>query len=292
MFPGNQYKRIHTVREARQGLAAKLALSSADLADLLPSGRQTKFTNRVAWAKVYLQRAGPLASPRRGSLQITARGIEVLGEGRTSIDVSYLQKFPEFVAFTKRKNSKGPGKQIVEQDHVAPATPQEQLENACQQITADLAHQLLERVLDNPPEFFEQLVIDLLLAMGYGGSREAAGRAIGKSGDEGIDGVVQEDRLGLDLIYLQAKRWKGVVGRPELQRFVGALHGKRARRGVFITTGTFSSGASEYAKSIEANVVLIDGVELAELMIEYDVGVTTRQVHKVKALDADYFEET
>ncbi len=202
-----------------------------------------------------------------------------------------MEQYPEFIEFRRPKAAGDepstptiPGATDVE-------TPEEALEAAHAKMRGTLASEVLGRVKTGSPEFFEKLVVELLLKMGYGGSRADAGQAVGKAGDEGIDGVISEDRLGLDIVYLQAKRWDGSVGRPEVQKFVGALHGKRAKKGVFITTGFFSSDAAAYVEHIDPKVVLLDGRRLAELMIDFEVGVTTARIYSVKRVDSDYFEE-
>ena len=280
----------HSLAEARDLLAAEFKLSAADREALLPSGRQSRFGNRVAWAKVYLQQAGLLLSPRRGHLQISDRGREVLKTRPERIDAKFLERYAEFVAFRSRKveveGELQPGPTEAELE-----TPEEALETAYEKMRAGLVSEVLGRVKGGSDKFFERLVVELLLKMGYGGSRSDAGQAVGKSGDEGIDGIISEDRLGLDVVYLQAKKWDGTVGRPEIQKFVGALHGKRAKKGVFITTGAFSAEAVAYIERIDPKVVLIDGRRFAELMIDFDVGVTTAQTYHVKRVDSDYFDE-
>ncbi|GAB6083664.1 restriction endonuclease [Desulfuromonas carbonis] len=281
----------HSVREAREHLAADLGLSDEERAELLPSGRQSVFDNRVAWAKTYLQRAGLLSAPRRAHFQITDRGRQVLAENPASIDTKLLDRFPEFVEFRASGRKNGDEAAVATGESCETATPEEMLESAHQRIRGDLATELLRRVKAEPPAFFERLVVELLVRMGYGGSRKEAGRALGRSGDEGIDGIINEDRLGLDTIYLQAKRWDGTVGRPEIQKFVGALHGKRARKGVFITTSGYSAEARDYVAHLDPKVVLIDGAELAELMIDFGLGVTTTATYEIKRVDSDYFGE-
>lgn len=279
----------HSVREAIEVLAGKFQLTEEEKAELIPSGTAARFGNRVAWAKSYLQQAGLLTTPHRGHFQISDRGQQVLKEKPTGISSKFLERFPEFMEF----RTKGKKETTVVED-VSPTesqTPEEMLESAYQSIRADLAANLLDRVKTMSPQFFERLVVGLLVNMGYGGSRKEAGEAIGQSGDEGIDGIINEDRLGLDTIYLQAKRWEGKVGRPEIQKFVGALHGKRARKGVFITTGTFSDEAQEYVAHIDPKVVLINGRQLATLMIDFNVGVTSAHQYEVKRIDSDFFSE-
>lgn len=281
----------HSLADARTLLASEFKLTQAEQEERLPSGRQSRFANRVAWAKVYLEQGGLLLSPRRGHFLITDRGREVLKAAPTRIDIKFLQQYPEFIEFRTRQ----PGAKERPSPAIPGAfdaeTPEEALEAAHAEMNARLASEVLIRVKGCSPDYFEKLVVELLLKMGYGGSRADAGQAVGKSGDEGIDGVISEDRLGLDIVYLQAKRWDGSVGRPEIQKFVGALHGKRARKGVFITTGFFSSDAAAYVENIDPKVVLIDGRRLAELMIDFEVGVTTARTYDVKRVDSDYFEE-
>jgi restriction system protein len=278
--------REHSFREAVETLAERLGLSEDERKELLPSGRQPTFDNRVGWARTYLAQAGLLEAPRRGWFRITDRGREVLGEAPARITVEFLERFEEFRSFRERRRPQGgrptPGPSPE-------ASPEEALEEAHQQLRRALMAELLKLVKASSPAFFERLVIDVLLAMGYGGSRAEAGRAIGRSGDEGIDGVISEDRLGLDVIYVQAKRWEHPVGRPEVQRFAGALQGHRARKGVFITTSNFTREAQDYASSIDSKVVLIDGETLVGLMIDHGVGVSTVASYDLKKVDQDYF---
>jgi restriction system protein len=283
--------REHILSDVRGRLADEFELTQAEQDELLPSGRQSRFANRVAWAKVYLEQGGLLRSPRRGHLVISDRGRDVLKSPPARIDIKFLGQYPEFIEF--RRPNREAQKPAALETHEAPdaPTPEEALEAAHGRIEASLASEVLVRVKAGSPTFFERLVVELLLKMGYGGSRADAGHAIGRAGDEGIDGVISEDRLGLDIVYLQAKRWQGSVGRPEIQKFVGALHGKRAKKGVFITTGSFSSEAAAYVEHIDPKVVLIDGRRLAELMIDFEVGVTTARTFHVKRVDSDYFEE-
>lgn len=285
----------HSLSGAREALAAHFRLTDVDRAELLPSGRQRRFDNRVAWAKSYLDQAGLLSSPRRGYFTITDRGRTVIGEAPSKIDISFLERFAEFRSFREsRRDSRGTEHGAADSNSsaiVADETPEEALERAYQTIRADLVTELVSKVKGSSPSFFERLVVELLLKMGYGGNRAEAGRAIGSSGDEGIDGIISEDRLGLDMIYVQAKRWEGTVGRPEIQKFVGALHGKRARKGVFLTTGAFSSEALDYVSRIDPRVVLIDGRQLADYMLDLNIGVTTRDTYDLKRIDSDYFVE-
>ena len=280
----------HALAEAREKLAKIFELTDEERALLLPSGRTPKFTNRVAWAKVYLNQAGALESSRRGIFKITDRGLELLKSVPSRITIKELQQYPEFLEFRTAKHKKVDSGETGTADEEG-QTPEEMLEESYQRFRNEIASELLGRVKASSPQFFERLVVELLLSMGYGGSRKEAGEAIGKAGDEGIDGIINEDRLGLDVIYIQAKKWDGSVGRPEIQKFVGALHGKRAKKGVFITTGVFSADANEYVQKIEPKVVLIDGRQLADLMIDFNVGVTPITSYETKRIDSDYFSE-
>jgi len=282
-------RKEHSLREAIEALAAQFGLTQAERNELLPSGRQATFDNRVGWARTYLVKAGLLHVPQRARFQITERGLATLAEKPVGINVSYLRRFPEFVEFqagAARKEKEG--KEPVREEAV---TPEEAIEVAYQRIQEELAKDLLETVKSCSPAFFERLVIDLLVKMGYGGTRKDAGEAIGRSGDGGIDGIIKEDRLGLDVVYVQAKRWNGTVGRPEIQSFAGALQGQRARRGVFITTSDFSQPAVQFASTIDSKIVLIDGQALAQLMIDYNIGVTLVATYELKRMDSDYFAE-
>jgi restriction system protein len=251
-------------------------LSEEELSELLPSGTQPIFANRVGWARLYLKKAGLLDAPKRGFVQITERGRKILSEGHERIDTKFLERFPEFVAF--------------KQPATPSSTPFEMLEDAYGRIRSGLANELLETLQNVDPKRFEQIVIDLLVTMGYGGSRVDAGKAIGKTGDQGIDGMIKEDRLGLGVIYVQAKRWEQIIGRPEVQRFAGALAGQHATKGIFITTSSFSNEALNYASTLAIKVVLLDGLALTNLMIDHGVGVTTQSVYEVKRIDSDYFD--
>ena len=233
----------HRTADVAEELAQKLALSEEDRNELLPSGIQTKFENRVYWARSYLGKARILESTGRGRFRITERGQEVLKEGRQFINIRSLMEFPEFSEF--RKISR-PGPTQHEDDKDEDKTPEESLELSYQALRGSLAQELLDRIKKCPPRFLEKLVVDLLVKMGYGGSRKDAGEAVGMSGDEGIDGIINEDKLGLDVVYIQAKRWDGPVGRPAVQTFAGSLEGRRARKGVMTTTSEFTKDAVEY----------------------------------------------
>jgi restriction system protein len=286
----------HPNQETLNSLAEHFKLTDDDLAQLLPSGMQPIFTNRVAWAKSHLKAAGLIESPRRGFYKIRPRGLDVLKTNPKRVDLKLLSQFPEFIEFRTPKSDTGETKSngtdlqsIRDTDHL---TPEDHLEYGYQRIRDKLAADLLTKVKEASPAFFEKLVVELLLAMGYGGSRQDAGRTVGRAGDGGIDGVINEDRLGLDVIYVQAKRWEGTVGRPEIQKFAGALQGQRAKKGIFITTSDFSRDANDYAAMIDSRIVLVTGVRLANLMIEHGIGVTRAASYEVKRLDSDYFEES
>jgi restriction system protein len=282
----------HSLSGAVSHLADHFALTEDEQATLLPSGQQPLFYNRVGWARTHLKKAGLLVDPRRGHFRITQRGQEVLRSNPERIDLRFLRQFPEFVEF--RRGPQEPKEEDQTSVDLEGLTPEEVLEEVYQRIRQDLADELLEHVLSSTAGFFEKLVVEVLVAMGYGGSRRDAARAVGRSGDEGIDGIIDEDRLGLDTIYVQAKKWKldHSVGRPEIQRFVGALHGKHARKGIFITTSRFTSEAREYAEMIDPRVVLIDGERLAGLMIDHDVGVSPLTTYEIKRVDSDYFGDS
>lgn len=281
----------HTLREAEDTLALELNLNAAEKAELLPSGRQAIFSNRIGWARLHIKKAGLVEQSRRGYFNITPRGHDVLKNPPEKINLKYLDQFPEHVEFRNSSRSENVEKSILPQPSQE-QTPEESLETAFQTLRRELAQDILSRVLACSPAFFEQLVVELLVKMGYGGSRRDAGERIGQSGDGGIDGIIKEDRLGLDTIYLQAKRWQGSVGRPEIQKFVGALQGQRARKGVFLTTSSFTAEATSYVTHIDTKVVLIDGEMLANLMIDFDVGVSISTTYALKRIDSDYFDDT
>ena len=269
-----------------EGLVKELKLSTQDLDELIPSG-QTRFYNRIGWAKVYLSKSGLLKMTRRSYCQITDRGKEVLKKNPPRIDMAFLNQFPEFLEFREAKH-KSP-EPIIDHGSTETRTPEEILDDAYQEIREGLIQELLANVKNCPPSFFERLVVELLVKMGYGGSRKEAARAVGQVGDGGIDGIIDEDRLGLDAVYIQAKRWDNVVSRPEIQKFVGALMGKRARKGIFITNSSFSAEAVAFVSTIDYRIVLIDGKRLAEFMVDYDIGVTEISTYKLKRIDSDYF---
>lgn len=284
-------REVHRFRSAAEALAEQFELTNDEQRELLPSGKQPTFDNRVGWARTYMTKAGLLDSPKRGLFKITQRGLDVLAENPNALNVRFLERFPEFIEFRSRKRSKPQPDATASEITFEETNPEEALEAAYQSLRGDLADEILTTVKACSPAFFEDLVVDLIVKMGYGGSRREAGQAIGRSGDEGIDGIIKEDRLGLDIIYLQAKRWEAVVGRPEIQKFAGALQGQRARKGIFITTSSFSREAQEYVNTIETKIILIDGQTLTDYMIENNVGVTTEASYELKQIDSDYFAE-
>jgi restriction system protein len=283
---------VHYVKDLRERLAQEFKLTPAELAERLPSG-DTIFRNRFGWATTSLKKAGLIEPVVRGQYRITSRGSEVLKSKPLKIDSALLKQFPDFLDFVNSKREALPEQESMPAVAEEPEkrTPQEVLDNAYQQIRRELADELLQTVRAAPPAFFENLVVDLLVKIGYGGSRKDAGKAVGRTGDDGVDGIIKEDRLGLDAVYIQAKRWTAVVGRPDVQAFAGSLEGNRARKGVFITTSDFSRDAREYVTRIEKKIVLINGEELAQLMMDSGVGVADVGVYQVKKLDRDYFEE-
>ena len=279
----------HGTQETLDALQRELSLSDADIAEPMPSGRASIFTNRVAWAKLHLKRAALIDSPMRARYRITDRGRDVLSTPPAKLNLAYLSRFPEYVEFRNQsRTAEGTGPEREVSPEVQ-RTPDEDIEVGYIRLRVALADEILGRIAQMPPRFFEKLVIDLLVAMGYGGSQQDAGKAVGPGADEGVDGVIKEDRLGLESIYIQAKRWQATVGRPEVQKFAGALQGQRARKGIFITTSGFSREAVEYAKSIQSTIVLVNGAQLAELMIDHGIGVTLVNKYEIKRLDSDYF---
>jgi restriction system protein len=281
----------HSINEATAHLADLFKLTPEEREQRIPSGQSSYIKNRTGWAKTYLKKAGLLSSPKRGMIQITDRGREVLSQKPERINRAFLEQFPEFVEFQERSNA-----EVKSESPVAPTaetqTPEERIERSYSELRSQLADELLEQIKGCSSDFFERLVVDVIVAMGYGGSHRDAAKATQRSNDGGIDGIIKQDRLGLDTIYIQAKKWEAAIHRPEIQKFAGALQGVRARKGIFITTSTFSDGAREYASSIDSKIVLLDGTELAQLMIDHGIGVTPHQTYEIKRLDSDYFEVT
>jgi len=276
----------HVLVDTINALADRFELSPEEREELLPSGKQRRFENRVRWARTYLGKAGLLEASARGVFKVTSRGLDLLRTTSGPLNVGHLEQYPEFIEFknTTRVKAGAPSAD-------RPETPEESLETNYESLRAALSEDLLQRVKLASPQFFEELVVDLLVAMGYGGSRRDAGRAVGRSGDDGIDGIINEDKLGLDVVYIQAKRWQGPVGRPVVQAFAGSLEGHRARKGVLITTSQFTPDAREYVERIEKKIVLVDGERLAQLMIDHDIGVADIATYRIKRVDLDYFPE-
>jgi restriction system protein len=271
---GNEW----TMKEVTLRLCDEFDLSNDEREEMLPSGKARVIVNRVGWAKSYLKEAGLIASVRRGVIQITDEGKSVLTDAPDQLDMNYLCRFPSYVAWRSRKNTA--------------MTPDDLIDQAYEELRDALAEELLQQVKDMSDKFFERLVVKLLVAMGYGGSIDDAGKAVGKSGDGGIDGVIKEDKLGLDAIVIQAKRWTTKsVGRPDIQSFAGSMEAYRATKGVFITTSTFSQPAVEYVDQIQRKIVLIDGCELATLMLDHGIGVSEYRSLALRRLDMDFFQE-
>jgi restriction system protein len=284
-------KTEHSLQDVREYMTDFFSLTDEDKTEMVPSGTQSKFDNRIYWAKSYLIKAKLLEATKRAHFRITEMGIKYLEKHQENINVKTLKEIEEFREF--HTGSKESNEQVDNDQTNEDKTPLETLEDAYLFIQKQLAHDLLEKVKSNTWQFFEDLVIELMVKMGYGGSKNLARKQIQRTNDEGIDGVINEDKLGLDVIYLQAKRWtkNNSIGRPEIQKFVGALHGKRAKKGVFITTGSFAKNSYEYVRTIDPKVILIDGETLSNLMIEYGLGTTTIEAYQIKKIDLDYFEE-
>ena len=280
---------------AAEKIADRLGLSDDEREELLPSGKQKLLHNRIHWAKFYMAKAGLIDAPKRGIFIATAAGMALLATKPKQINLETLKAYPPFVDFYGATASSGSPSDIpaalIATD--SPSTPEEQIDAAHSVLTSALRADILARILEQTPAFFERVIVDLLVAMGYGGSHENAALRLGKSGDGGIDGVVDEDRLGLDRIYVQAKRYASHVGvgRPEIQGFVGSLVGLGATKGVFVTTSSFSAPAIEFARGLQQRVILIDGARLTELMVEFGVGVRISRVVEVKRLDEDFFSD-
>lgn len=281
---------VYKNKEIRQKVIQDYNYSDEELNETLPSGNN-RITDRINWSITYLKNAKVIENVKRGHYKITQRGKELLEQNQEITDET-LKQFPEFCEYLDRSNGKFPQYPTeTHEDMPTEKTPLEEIEYNFSKINNDLSNELLETIKNMSPDLFERLVVDLLLKMGYGGSREDAGRAIGKSGDEGIDGIINEDILGLDNIYIQAKRWENVVGRPEIQKFAGALIGQNSMKGIFITTSDFSKGAREYVEKINSTIILINGIKLSQLMIRYNVGVSVESVYEIKKIDNDYFDE-
>jgi restriction system protein len=289
---GKDYK----VEEIVNLMAKEFNVTDEERKELLPSGQTFVFGNRVGWARTYMKKAGLIDSPKRGYLKITEEGLQALKQKPAEINIAYLKQFPGFLAFhnIKKENIQNNSDlDEIQAEAVVAQTPEELLETSYQSIRKELGQDILDKIFDLSPAFFERLVVELLVKMGYGGSMKDAGKAVGKTGDEGIDGVIKEDKLGLDIIYIQAKRWQSgnVVGRPEIHKFIGALVGQGAKKGIFITTSSFTKDALNFVPRNETKIVLIDGIQLSQLMIDYNLGVTLQHSYEIKKIDTDYFEE-
>jgi restriction system protein len=284
------------VPAAADQIADALGLTEEEREEMLPSGKQRLLHNRVHWAKFYMSKAGLIESPKRGVFTASLAGKDLLASNPARIDVEVLKRIP---AFSEFYNQTSPGtetaepSEAIELSAASEATPEEQIDAASAVLAKALKAELLSRVLEQTPSFFERLIVELLVAMGYGGTHEDAARQLGKSGDGGVDGIIDEDRLGLDRIYVQAKRYAvgSVIGRPELQGFVGSLVGLGAMKGVFVTTSSFSKQALAWVAGLQQRVILIDGDRLTELMTEYGVGVRVSRTVQVKRLDEDFFAD-
>ena len=282
---------VRRAGEVRDEVARVFKITDEELRELVPSGQKTLFSDRVSWALTYMKKAGLLETPKRAHYRITARGKDLLASGVDRIDLSVLARYPEFVEWKDRSDSPRSSKPSPLATAEASQTPEESLDSAYSALRRTIEAELLDQVKAMPPAFFEKLVVQLLVAMGYGGSLKDAGQAVGKSGDGGIDGIIKEDKLGLDVIHIQAKRWQATVGRPEIQSFAGSLDGVKAKKGIFITTSSFSPDARAYVDKIEKRIVLVDGERLAALMFDHNVGVTRVVAYDVKRIDTDYFSE-
>lgn len=281
----------HPIREIIEKCGNIFQLTTEERGDLLSSG-QRRFDNRIYWAQIYLKKSGLITSPSRGIVQITERGEDVLNQKPDKIDMNFLKQFPEYLEFKKFTPKKKKPEGIDNASSNEHLTPKEILEASYSEMRNELSLELLEQIKKSPPEFFERLVIDLLLAMGYGGSRKDAGETTRPTADDGIDGIIKEDKLGLNIVAIQAKRWETTVGRPQIQAFVGSLAGNQVKKGVFITTSQFSKEAKDYVKRIEQKVVLIDGEQLTQYMIDHNLGVSEESSYILKKMDYDYFEDT
>jgi len=285
--------KAHKLSEAVESISKQFNLTKEERETLIPSGTQYALYNRVGWARTYLKKAGLLSDPQKGNFQITDEGKKLLATNPSEVRSKTLKQYKQFKEFLLKSKTVSEEDEEATDAPVQQKTPEEAMEWGYQRLTENLADEILERIASCSPSFFEKLVVDLLVRMGYGGTFKEAAQIVGKSGDEGVDGIIKEDRLGLDTIYVQAKRWENAVSRPEIQKFAGALLGKKAKKGIFITTSTFTKEAREYADGIEAKIVLIDGDTLAKYMIEKNLGINinTIQAYEIKKMDSDYFSE-
>lgn len=287
----------HDLQSLTKSICDQFELTEEERQELLPSGTQEIINNRIGWARTYLKKAKLLESPKRAIFKITEQGLKILRNSPKRIDVKFLKALPDFQewqisyqsSYQNRKEESQSTQALEDVD--TGKTPEELLDYSFIKLKDELAAELIEKIKSCSPGFFERLVIDLLIKMGYGGSRKEAGQIIGKSGDGGIDGIIKEDKLGLDTIYVQAKRWNDTVPVGQIRDFAGSLLSKKAKKGIFISTSNYPKGAYEFVTSIEPRIILIDGKELAELMIEHNVGLATKTMYEVKKIDIDYFEE-
>jgi len=292
-------KQIHDGKEYKLDtivdfMAKEFKITDEERKELLPSGQTFVFGSRVGWARTYLKKAGLIDTPKRGYMKITDRGLNVLKQNPVGINIAYLKQFSQFLewqSIKKEDNQTGSEIETVQSESINKQTPEELLDYSYSELKEELAIELIKKIKECTPSFFERLVVDLLIKMGYGGSRKEAGKIIGKSGDGGIDGIINEDRLGLDTIYIQAKKWENTVPIAQIRDFAGSLLSKKAKKGIFLATSDYPKGAYDFVSSIEPKIILINGKELAELMIEYGVGVATKMNYEVKKMDSDYFEE-
>ncbi len=280
--------KVRTKQEIVRTMAKQFQLSEDELAETLPSQTQLTYVNRIGWAITYLKKAELIVSPSRANFKITDEGKKLVENNVSDLTAKDLKQYEPFLKFIKTSHKQNDTDHTIQEE----TTPLENMINNFELLKKEVCDEILQKILEQSSDFFEQLVVDLVVAMGYGGSIEDAGKATKRTGDEGIDGIIKQDRLGLDNIYLQAKRWQrdNVVSRPEIQKFVGALAGQGARKGIFITTSRFSKDALEYKPRNDTSVILIDGQKLVELMYEYNIGVTTEMKFEIKRLDSDYFD--
>lgn len=283
--------KAHTVSEATAHISDFFQLTQDEREQMLPSGVQTIIFNRVGWARTYLKKAGLLEDPQRGTFQITQRGLDLLKEKPKEINTKFLYRYEEFIDFRTKHTETGKTQSVLQNDVESNATPEESIEFGYQKLKESLAQDIISKIMDCSPRFFERLVVELLVKIGYGGTLKEAGQVLGKSGDGGIDGIIKEDKLGLDVIYIQAKRWENVVGRPEIQKFAGALLGQKAKKGIFITSSWFTNEAIDFVKNLDNKIILIDGEMLTDLMIESGLGVSTYKSYDLKRIDLDYFSD-
>ncbi|OGS75322.1 MAG: restriction endonuclease [Gallionellales bacterium GWA2_60_142] len=282
----------HINRDLVNALAKQFSLTDEERREMLPSGRAKMFDNRIGWAKTYIVNAGLIEAPKRGISVITEKGRQALKEHTDRIDLRTLALITGKPSRGKKSDATEEIEATSEIEVESDETPEEALDNAYQKIRGSVEREIISKILSNPPDFLERVIIDLVVKMGYGGNRKDAGEAIGRSGDEGIDGIIKEDPLGLDVIYLQAKRYEGTVGRPDIQKFAGALQGQRAKKGIFITTSGYSKEAREFASKIDTKIILIDGPMLAKLMFDHGIGVSASTTYEVRRIDTDYFDES